>query len=281
MLQRIPKRISLDLPVSLERKLDAQARKHGGSVESLIIKAVAQFLETPLHTFFQVSTSRSLVAGQYAGAITCAKLLEHGDFGLGTFANLAGEMVIVDGRAFRVEGSGRISEARPSDEVPFATVTRLNPSVDCRLEAIHSYDDLKRQLDSFRRTDNLFYAIRIDGQFRSVKTRAVSPPKPGATLLEAAQEQHEFEFRDSEGTLVGIYSPAFSSAISVPGYHVHYLSRDRTQGGHLLEIQIRNARVQVQELEEFHLALPENEGFLSADLSRDTSGDLSRAESSH
>jgi acetolactate decarboxylase len=180
--------------------LEAQARKDGGSVESLIIKAVAHFLETPLHTFFQVSTSRSLVAGQYAGAITCAKLLEHGDFGLGTFAGLAGEMVIVDGQAFRVDGSGRISQARPSDEVPFATVTRLNPSVNGTLEAIHSYDNLKGQLDRFRRTDNLFYAIRIDGRFSSVKTRAVSPPKPGATLLEAAQEQHEFEFRDSEGT---------------------------------------------------------------------------------
>ena len=275
------KQISLYLPPSLLGKLEAQARKDGGSVESLIIKAVAHFLETPLHTFFQVSTSRSLVAGQYAGAITCAKLLEHGDFGLGTFAGLAGEMVIVDGQAFRVDGSGRISQARPSDEVPFATVTRLNPSVNGTLEAIHSYDNLKGQLDRFRRTDNLFYAIRIDGRFSSVKTRAVSPPKPGATLLEAAQEQHEFEFRDSEGTLVGIYSPAFSSAISVPGYHIHYLSRDRTQGGHLLEIQVRNARVQVQELDEFHLALPENEGFLRADLSRDTSVDLSRAESNH
>jgi acetolactate decarboxylase len=279
--ERALKHISLELPASLTTKLEMQARKDGSSVENLIVKAVAQFLETPLHTFFQVSTSRSLVAGQYTGAITCAKLLEHGDFGLGTFAGLAGEMVIVDGRAYRVEGSGRISQAEPSDEAPFATVTRLDPNLNETLEASDSFDNLKAQLDRFRRTDNLFYAIRIDGTFSFVKTRAVSAPKPGATLLEAAKEQHEFEFRDSEGTLVGIYSPAFSSAISVPGYHIHYLSRDRTQGGHLLEIRVKSARVQVQELEEFHLALPENEGFLKADLSRDTSSDLSQAESSH
>ena len=275
------RKISLQLPASLTARLDAEACRLSCSVESLVTKAIAGFLETPLHSLFQVSTSRSLVAGQYAGAVTCAKLLEHGNFGLGTFSNLAGEMVILDGQVFRVEGSGRITEARPSDEAPFATVTRFDPGTDTTIEETSSYETLKTQLDRLRRSDNLFYAIRIDGTFSLVRTRAVSPPRPGATLLEAAKEQHEFKFHDTMGTLVGLYSPAFSAAISVPGYHMHYLSQDRTQGGHLLDVHAEKARVQVQELEDFHLALPENEGFLGANLTRDTSGDLNRAESSH
>ena len=271
--------LNLDLPASLLRELNARSSQGGGSIGSLIVEAVAAYLDKPLHTLFQVSTSRSLVAGKYGGVITCEKLLEHGDFGLGTFAGLNGEMIVVDGHVFRIEGSGRISEARPQDEAPFATVTRFDPTVDETMGATGSYDDLKAHLDRYRRSDNLFYAIRIDGPFRHVKTRAVCPPKPGATLLDAARAQHEFAFAESRGTLIGIYSPAFSGAVSVPGYHIHYLSDDRTAGGHLLEIETGQVRLRVQELEDFHVALPENEEFLKADLNRDTSNDLNKAES--
>jgi acetolactate decarboxylase len=274
-------RVNIDLPASLLEELDAKSRLAGGSVSSLVTEAVAAFLDKPLHTFFQVSTSRSLVAGKYGGVITCAKLLEHGDFGLGTFAGLDGEMIIVDGHVFRIEGNGRISEALPGDETPFATVTRFEPTVDEEVEATTSFDDLKAHLDRYRRSDNLFYAIRIDGVFKHIKTRAVCPPKPGASLLDAAKAQHEFEFADSRGTLIGIYSPSFSSAVSVPGYHIHYLSDDRTQGGHLLQVQADRVRVQVQEVEDFHLALPETEEFMKADLSLDNAKDLEKAESEH
>ena len=271
--------LNLDLPASLLTELKARSGAGARSVDSLVAEAVAAYLGKPLHTLFQVSTSRSLVAGKYGGVITCEKLLEHGDFGLGTFAGLDGEMIVVDGHVFRIEGSGRISEALPGDEAPFATVTRFDPSVDETMEATTSFKDLQAHLDTFRRSDNLFYAFRIDGPFGRVKTRAVCPPKPGATLLDAAKSQHEFIFADSHGTLIGIYSPSFSGAVSVPGYHIHYLSDDRTQGGHLLEIETGRVRLRVQELEDFHIALPENEEFLKADLSRDTSSDLSKAES--
>jgi acetolactate decarboxylase len=271
--------LNIDLPASLLNGLVAWSKVGRGSVDSLVTQAVAAYLDKPLHTLFQISTSRSLVAGKYGGAITCEKLLEHGDFGLGTFAGLSGEMVVVDGHVFRVEGNGKISEALPSDEAPFATVTRFQPTVDQSIEATASLDDLKFHLDKFRRSDNLFYAIRIDGRFKYIKTRAVCAPEPGATLLDAAKSQHEFEFVDSEGTLVGIYSPSFSGAVTVPGYHIHFLSDNRLQGGHLLQIRTERVRMRVQELDDFHLALPENEEFLKADLTQDTSQDLSKAES--
>ena len=271
--------LNLDLPKSLLDELNARSSSGGGSVSSLVTRAVAAYLDKPLHTLFQVSTSRSLVAGKYGGVITCETLLEHGDFGLGTFAGLNGEMIVVDGHVFRIEGSGRISEARPDDEAPFATVTRFDPTIDEPMDATASFDDLKAHLNKFRRSDNLFYAFRIDGAFRHVRTRAVCAPEPGATLLEAAKAQHEFAFAEGHGTLVGIYSPSFSGAVSVPGYHIHYLSDDRTQGGHLLQIATGRVRLRVQELEDFHIALPETEEFLKADLSRDTSNDLNEAES--
>ena len=40
------------------------------------------------------------MAGVYDREVGVQTLLEQGDFGLGTFADLDGEMVVVDGRAY-------------------------------------------------------------------------------------------------------------------------------------------------------------------------------------
>ena len=78
----------------------------GVSVAS-VIEGSPLGLGSPAHVLFQISTSGALVAGVYSGLSTTKNVLEHGDFGLGAFADLDGEMVIVDGRAFRVQGRGK------------------------------------------------------------------------------------------------------------------------------------------------------------------------------
>ena len=220
----------------------------------------------------------SLVEGVYAGAVTYAKLLEHGDFGLGTFTGLDGEMVVLGGVIYRVQGNGKVSRADLEAGAPFAVVTLFSPSVDDRVGPVSSFEELSHVCDGRRRSDNLFYAFRLDGVFTHVRTRAVSPPPDGSRLLDAAKSQQEFGFSDAAGTLVGIYSPSFSSAFSVPSYHLHFLSDDRTQGSHVLEVAATSLRLQAEELSAFHLALPETETFVRADLSRDASADLKQAE---
>jgi acetolactate decarboxylase len=100
-------------------------------------------------------------------------------------------------------------------------------------------------------------------------------------LVDAAKAQSEFAFTDIEGTLVGLWSPGFSSAFSVAGYHFHFLSADRRHGGHLLEIESGPLLLEVEPLTDFHLALPETEAFLKADLSKNTAEELAYAEQAH
>lgn len=99
--------------------------------------------------------------------------------------------------------------------------------------------------------------------------------------MDAASAQSEFNFTDLDGTLVGLWSPGFSSAFSVAGYHFHFLSADRQHGGHLLDLSAKTLRLRVEALTEFHLALPESEAFLKADLSKDTAEQLAYAEKAH
>jgi acetolactate decarboxylase len=210
--------------------------------------------------------------------VSVRSILEHGDFGLGTFADLDGEMVVLDGRAYRVGGSGSVSEAGPDAGAPFAVVTRFSPQVDTAVSPIGSFKDLGERCDAYRTSGNIFYAIRLDGRFNRIRTRAVKPPSPGNGLVGVAKAQSEFSFTQIDGTLVGLWSPAFSSAFSVAGYHFHFISSDRQHGGHLLDVEAAGLRLRVQALTDFHLALPSSEGFLKAELSQNMAEALAYAE---
>ncbi len=272
-------RLECDIPASLMRRLAERAEAEERSVSSLVGEALAGHLDLPLHTLFQVSTANALVQGVYNGAITCGRLLQHGDLGLGTFEGLDGEMVVLDGTVHRVRNTGEVSPAPADAAVPFAVVTRFAPSVEEELGEVESFAALKDRCDRHRRSDNLFYAFRIAGRFSRVRTRAVGPPGGQGRLSDAAASQGEFELSDVAGVLVGIYSPPFSTTLSVPGHHFHFLSEDRTEGGHVLELTASGLRLEAEELRSFHLALPESEAFLRLDLTKDNAAELRKAES--
>jgi acetolactate decarboxylase len=208
-------------------------------------------------------------------------LLNYGDFGLGTFDNLDGEMVVLDGAIYQVRSDGKVAKIVDDVGTPFAVVTHFVADQDQTIENSSSFEELVKRCDLYRDSDNLFYAFRINGRFAHIHTRAMKATLEGLPLAKAAAIQPEFDFTDVDGTLVGIWAPQFSSALNIAGYHFHFLSEDRTKGGHLLECSGQNLRVRVERLNDFHLSLPESEEFLRADLTRDTSKDLAYAEQIH
>jgi acetolactate decarboxylase len=273
--------LEVAIPASLKAALDTEVERMKTSSSAIVTAALSKYLGHQLHTLFQVSTSAALVAGVYDGEVTVKSILEHGDFGLGTFANLDGEMVVLDGRVYQIQGSGRISEADRDAGAPFAVVTRFSPQAVVELGPIASFKQLEERCDKLRNSNNIFYAMCLDGRFEKVRTRAVNPVTRGTRLIDAARAQSEFHFADVEGTLVGLWSPSFSSAFSVPGYHFHFISADRQQGGHLLDVQATEVRLKVEALTDFHLALPESEAFLKADFSKNNANELAYSEQAH
>ncbi|WP_407178649.1 acetolactate decarboxylase [Bradyrhizobium sp. STM 3562] len=273
--------LETSIPASLRAALDEEAARSGRTAASVITAALSEYLGLPVHTLFQVSTSGALVAGVYNREVSVRSILEHGDFGLGTFANLDGEMVVLDGRVYQVLGSGRVCEAGLDAGAPFAVVTRFSPQTDVEIGPVASFRELEGRCDKYRSSGNIFYALRLDGRFAHVRTRAVNPPQPGTGLADAAKAQSEFHLTDIDGTMVGLWSPGFSSAFSVAGYHLHFISKDRQHGGHLLDVAAGPLRMRMEALTSFHLALPESEAFLKADLSKNTADELAYAEQAH
>jgi acetolactate decarboxylase len=273
--------VSSDIPASLKSVLDAEVARLGTNESVVITAALSKYLGIAIHTLFRVSTSGALVAGVYDREVSVKSILEHGDFGLGTFADWDGEMVVLEGRAFQVQGTGKVLEAAPDARAPLAVVTRFSPQLHINSGPLASFKDLEERCDRYRFSGNIFYAIRLDGHFTRVRTRAVNPPSLGTRLVDATEAQSEFSFTNIDGTLVGLWSPGFSSAFRVQGYHFHFISNDRQHGGRLLDVQAAQLHLRIEPLTDFHLALPASEAYLKADLSKNTAQELAYAGQAH
>jgi len=270
--------LNCTLPTGLWELLQRHSLTTKDPVSHIVAQALANYLQVLHHTLYQVSTSTALVEGVYQGAVRIGTLREHGNLGLGTFESLDGEMAIIDGHFYQVRCDGSVREI--GDEVlsPFAVITRFAPDAHLDLEEFHDLRDLTAQFDRLRDSDNMFYALRVDGYFDYVHARAVCKTEEGVPLIQAAAVQPEFEFHGIPGTLVGFWTPEYAKTLNVPGYHLHFVSEDHTRGGHVLGCSGSDSRLQIQRAGNLHVALPETENFLKADLRRDPSEDLATAE---
>ena len=231
-------------------------------------------------TLFQASTITALMNGVFDGSTTYRELGEHGDFGLGTFNRLDGEMVELDGRFYQVKTDGVAYPVNDSAIAPFADVTFFEADKKISFNQSANLTQLQNFLLSEMPSKNIFYAIRLDGTFDYVKTRSVPPQsKPYPNLTIAVKNQSIFQFYNQSGTIVGFWSPSYVSGVNVAGYHFHFLTTDKKAGGHLLDLRLKNASIEIDYTPEFFMALPSSDQFDLADLSGANQGELKKIES--
>jgi len=221
----------------------------------------------------------ALVEGIYEEKIPLQELKRHGDFGLGTFNHLDGEMVLLDGQVYQICGNGQVNRITDDSVLtPFAAVTFYHPLSHENLAKEMPYESFLDWLGALLPSPNIFYAIRIDGTFSRMRARSVPRQENYRPLAEAATGQSLFHWQDIQGTLAGFFTPSFLPSVSVPGLHLHFLSDDHGRGGHLLECVPTEVRVGVQMIYHLELSLPSSLDYLTWDFRRDIGADLHKAE---
>jgi len=132
----------------------AAAKKTGQPVAHIVNRALAEYLQAGHHTLYQISTATALVEGIYQGAVRVQDLRAHGDHGLGTFEELDGEMVIVNGHFFQVRCDGSVREVADDVLTPFAVITRFLPETEITLDQCPDLRSLASRFDRLRDSDN-------------------------------------------------------------------------------------------------------------------------------
>ena len=240
--------------------------------------------ETPedRDTLYQVSLLQGLLQGDYNGSISIGELKACGDTGIGTFDRLNGELIMVDGVVYRAAGDGTVEVPSDDETIPFSNVTFMDADEEVSINNVASFDDLMEILNGkvAELGGNRVYMIRIDGVFNTVYARSEyaqdKPYEPLVVVLET--DQTFFDMENVSGTVVGLYCPAYMSELNNAGWHLHFISDDRTSGGHVLDLAIEEAVITWDYTDNFEMILPDNDEFTQIDFSIDRSEDVRRAE---
>ncbi len=231
------------------------------------------------HVLFQASTIGALLDGAYEGDLSFAELAEHGDLGLGTLNGLDGEMIALDGGFYRADVDGFVHPVATSERTPFAVVTEFAPTVEAVTEGPLAHEELLTRLDQLIPAEASSCAIRLDGDFELVRARSVPRQEPPyRPLTEVVAEQHVFELAEVTGTMVGFRFPTYAEGIEVGGYHLHFISEDRSRGGHVLSSRCGDLRVCLDPSNDLHIELPPRVELADPELATATHAAIERVE---
>lgn len=232
---------------------------------------------------FQISTLQALALGYSRAVVPVSELLKHGDIGLGTFEDVNGEMIVADGECWRATEDGTVWKAEPDMGVPFASVAKAGYSVDFEIEGIEDIGKLKELLTLKIEEDfglNSMHIVRIDGEFDRVCARSESAYRSHHVDLKdiLSKTQRDFMFENIAGTLVGIYYPDYMDGINAPGWHVHFLSEDRTKGGHVFDLELARGRIRLAKINKIEIQLPSEPAFDTYSLKEASGSDIKKVE---
>lgn len=206
-------------------------------------------------TVIQTSTINALLEGSYEGDVTIGELLEHGTDGIGTIQGLDGELIVLRGVAYTARADGSIGMVSPETKTPFAVLTRFQSGAHHRCAGL-GYNEFLAEVDA-QHPQTPVLAIRASGSFTNLHLRSVAKQDPPyRPLSDVVADQTEWHLDEEVGDLIGFRFPDSVAGVEVPGWHLHFLSRSRDHGGHVVAIDVTEAELEFCECNELHLELP-------------------------
>lgn len=235
------------------------------------------------NTMYQVSTLQALILGYSKTVINVSELIQHGDTGLGTFEDVNGEMIVMDGRCYRSDQFGNVTEVDPSTGIPFAAVAKLYGNQKFQLNDMPNVESIHAELT--RKIEEVFglnsmHIVRIDGEFGKIDARSEGPYKSQHIRLKEIlfHTQKSFVFENIRGSLVGVYYPDYMDGINMPGWHLHFLSEDKTKGGHVFDASIIKGEAKVDKITNIYINLPKEASFDTYSLKEDLEKEIKSVE---
>lgn len=229
---------------------------------------------------YQYGIADAFLAGLYNGNLTVKEMKKHGNFGLGAPDLLDGELIILDGKAYQTKSTGATTVMADTAKIPLVLSTNFKPDTVFYIDKATDKKETFKLIDQYLTKRNGLYAIKITGDFNLVKTRAFPPvsKEPYLPLANMLEKQAFFTMEKIKGTLVGFKLPQYLSSVTIADYHFHFISADKTKGGHMNELNIANAKVEIAVLKGIDVEIPQDSKFQNFDFKKVKKGDAEKAE---
>lgn len=251
-----------------------------GIVSAKAQKASEKNTKNSTNTLFTAGLANTLIGGLYDGYYKYSDLKKHGNFGLGAPDKLDGEILILDGKIYQTQHSGKTFEVQDTAKTPFSVVNFFKVDKSIKIKREMNKNQLFQYLDSVLVNLNGMYAIHLRGDFKYIKTRAFPPvdKKPYTPLAQMLSKQAFFEFKNQKGDFVGHRLPPYMEGANIAGYHLHFISDKKDKGGHIIDFLTENVTVEIDLLNSFIVDVPTTYDFNHFDFSKDLKNDVKSVE---
>ncbi|MDR2977236.1 MAG: acetolactate decarboxylase [Streptococcaceae bacterium] len=220
---------------------------------------------------FQFNTLASLMSGFYDGQITVADIKKRGDFGIGSFDQVNGEMIVLDGVVYQAKGEGgiQVTVAEPNQTAPYVAVNKQQTDVQFEIIESHESDEVEQMIEAHLTSRNLFHSVKIHGNFSRLKIRMATKTPSGIGFDVVSAHQAEYELTNLAGTIVGFWTPSLFHGVSLGGFHLHFISDDKTIGGHVYDFSLEEASVELGQIDKIEQKFPiHDQSFLQNEIDK-------------
>lgn len=217
---------------------------------------------------YQISLLQALVNGYFDGVIESSELKKYGDTAIGTFDGADGELIMLDKVIYKANVDGSVSVI-DNDLIPFSNVTTFVTDDKINLK-VNDINELKEKLNKYNSSNkNMFICIKINGLFKQITVRSIpKQTKPYKNLNYVVEhEQKTYTYDNIEGTIVGFCFPYYLDKINSSDYHMHFISSDKTKGGHVLGLTFDNLDCLISVKNRLELILPNTSSFKDSNYS--------------
>ena len=191
-------------------------------------------------------------------------------------------MIVLDGVVYQAHANGTINVMPDNETIPFAVITNFNEDNNLSGISAKNLNDLTKQLDKEieKLGKNNIYVVKIEGNFSNITVRSVEKQNtPYKEFTEVAKaDQRVFNYTNQSGTLVAIYFPEYMDDLNMHGWHIHFLSADKTKGGHVLGLNMTNATASIDSIHEFNMILPTSPEFEKMNFTENMNEQIHRVE---
>lgn len=184
------------------------------------------------NTVWQLSPYALLARGHFGGVVTAGEVLRHGDTGVGAADSLNGEIAVLNGSVYQFMPGGHVARPAPSLRIPFAIVASWTPGDSMPIPSRTQFTaPLFPGADAGLPTTNAFYALRLTGTWSVVRARTFRKQTRFGPITPVMEDT--FTLRNVSGTMVGFREPSYVDSLSVPNWHLHFVTADGSRGGHV------------------------------------------------
>ncbi len=225
---------------------------------SLLTAGCATAPKENQNRMYQLSTINALLNGNYDSNTAYSEILKYGNFGIGVFNSLDGEMILLDSNLYQIKSDGKVYQPNPATiKTPFATISQFYPEKSIAIKEGADYTIIKEMIDGCIPDKDQFCAIKITGQFKTMTTRTVPrQTKPYPPISYITKNEPIFNLTNLSGTIVGFRNPSYAKGMLSTGYHLHFISEDKLKGGHIMNFVVEKAGCELDFMNKLQLVLP-------------------------